>query len=457
MIDSLLADLAPPGATVTALAVDSEGAVLAKRNPDRVAAPASNVKLITAAAALESLSPDFQAATTVQAAGRIEDRVLDGDIHLIGGGAPDFDRAALRSLARAVEDQVDTVTGDLVLDTTLFEGPRYGPGRAWEDAQFAYGAPTTALSLDKNVASVRVAVDAAGDVEIDVEPATSVINIDVSELVTEKDTPDGTADADGSRVTTDNGSTVRAESSDGSISVQGFLSRGEVCETLVPIRQPIEHTMRVAREALVDCGVVVKGGSIVKSEPESTLPDEGLTDLGTVRSAPLGELVRTMNVDSDNVIADTLARVVAADTTGTGSWSEWADLVRSRLDTLGVRSGHITDGSGLSRYNRLSARAMVTVLRHVAETPWATTFFKSLPEPGEGTLSERLHGLPVRAKTGSLTDARALSGRLLRNGEPIYFSLLVDGITRNATAVRERQDDVVRALAGCDSSPVHTS
>jgi D-alanyl-D-alanine carboxypeptidase/D-alanyl-D-alanine-endopeptidase (penicillin-binding protein 4) len=105
----------------------------------------------------------------------------------------------------------------------------------------------------------------------------------------------------------------------------------------------------------------------------------------------------------------------------------------------------------------LSARAMVTVLRHVAETPWATTFFKSLPEPGEGTLSERLHGLPVRAKTGSLTDARALSGRLLRNGEPIYFSLLVDGITRNATAVRERQDDVVRALAGCDSSPVHTS
>lgn len=451
MTNCRLADLGPPGSTVSAIAVDGKGTVLAQRNPDKVVAPASNVKLLTTAVALDCLAPDFRAATTVQSSGRIVNGHLYGNLRLVRGGAPDFDRADLQTLANAVGGRVDTVTGSLILDTALFEGAQYGPGRAWEDAEFAYGAPTTALSLGKNVVTLQVSVDENGDVSAVLEPPSPVIEPDISELTVEGE---GSSEQTGPKRCSEERAdhpTVRADPCDGLVRVVGSLSRGDEFETRVPVRQPIEQTKRVAAAALEDAGVTIDGVRVTGAKTRPGRDDTSLTELGATRSAPLSELLRTMNVESNNFVADTLARLVAAHETGAGSWSAWTDLVSEWLASLGVETGRITDGSGLSRYNRLSARAIVTVLRNVADSPWSETAFESLPEPGEGTLSDRLHDLPVRAKTGTLTDARALSGRVLLNGDPVYFSLLVDDITQADGSVRERQDDVVRALAGRDS------
>jgi D-alanyl-D-alanine carboxypeptidase/D-alanyl-D-alanine-endopeptidase (penicillin-binding protein 4) len=456
MTDYRFADLGPPGATVSAIAVDETGTVLAKRNPDTVVAPASNTKLVTAAVALDSLSPDFRVATTVQTSGRIVDDQLYGDVRFIGRAAPDFDRADVRSLARAVGDRVDTVTGDVVLDTTFFEGAEYGPGRAWEDARFAYGAPTTALSVGKNVVSLRVSVDAAGGVSTVTEPATPVVEVDIGEFTVRERPSSGAADTDARSGAPADSLSTRAEPCTGDVHVSGTLPKGGDFETRVPVRRAIEQVKHVVSEALADAGVAVHGDPVTGAKPHSSGTDATPTQLGSVTSAPLADLLRTMNVESNNVVADTLARGVAAHATGTGSWSAWAEVVRDELDALGVESGRIADGSGLSRYNRLSARTMVTVLRHAADSPWCETFFESLPVPGEGTLSDRLHGVSVRAKTGTLIDTRALSGRLRRNGESVYFSLLVDDITRDRSAVRENQDAVVRALAGHDGCGAHT-
>lgn len=440
-------ELGAPGATVSALAVDADGTVLAERNPDRAVAPASNVKLVTTALALEELGPDFRFETAVRAAGETVDGRLEGDLRLVGAGAPDFGRGDLRSLAAGVADRVDHVTGDLVLDTGLFEGPQYGPGRTWEDAQFAYGAPTTALSVDGNTVSLRITADGSGDVVATVDPPSPVVDPRVDVTVVEDSAPRDVADrvastGDGEGPTP----SVRADPCDGLVRVEGDLPTGGEFETDVPVRRPVEQVGRVARSALGDAGTTVDGDPVIEAGSRSA-DERPSRALATVRSAPLSEILRGMNVHSDNVTADTLARVVAAHATGTGSWSAWEDLVDERLAALDVETARIRDGSGLSRYDRLTARGVVALLCHAGEREWSTTFFGSLPTPGAGTLTGRLGDLPVRAKTGTLTGARALSGRIQRDDGPVYFGLFVGGVTRDADRITDRLDAVVRSLA----------
>lgn len=448
MTAALPSDLAPPGASVSVLAVDGDGNVLAQRDPDRLVAPASNVKLLTAAVAFATLSPEYRMETAVQAAGRTVNRHLYGDVRLVAGGAPDFDRADLEALAADVGDRVDTVTGDLVLDTSLFEGVQYSRGRAWEDAQYAYGAPTTALSLGKNVVSVSVTVSRDGDASVEVDPPSPVVVPDVDVTATgERDRGDAT-DSEAASSNRDDAVTARADPCGGVVRIDGDLSPGESFETPVPVRRPLEQSGQVARDAFAAAGVEIHGDLVIDAARNSSRRHGDSAELASVSSAPLAELCREMNVESDNVVADTLARSVAARATDAGSWSAWADQVSAWLEGLGAESGRVVDGSGLSRYNRVSARTVVAVLRQAADSEWGDQFYDSLPGPGEGTLADRLHGVPVRAKTGTLTDARALSGRVERDGAPVYFSLLVDGITDDDAPVRARQDDVVRELAG---------
>lgn len=436
MTDHGLRVVGPPGAIVSALAVDEDGTVLAEHHPDRAVAPASNVKLVTTALALEVLGPDYRIETILGTTAKQVEGRLDGDLRLVGGGAPDLDRADLRRVLTRAGESIDRVTGDLVLDTTLFNGGPYAPGRAWEDAQYAYGAPTSALFVDRNTSTLTVESDNTGVVDTTVKPSSPTLDPQLDIRVPETGCGEDAGETD---------LTVRAEACDGVVSIEGDLIAGDTVVTDVPICRPDTHLQKVMASLLADAAIDVEGDVIWERE-QSRLESES-TPLSTVQSAPLSNLLRDMNVTSDNVTADTLARVVAAHATGEGSWTAWEDVVADRLQSLGVEAGRIADGSGLSRYNRLSARGVLTLLRHADAQEWGSAFFDSLPKPGEGTLADRLGDLPVRAKTGTLTDVRALSGRISRGDGSVFFALLVDGITRDADGVRDAQDAVVRSLA----------
>jgi D-alanyl-D-alanine carboxypeptidase/D-alanyl-D-alanine-endopeptidase (penicillin-binding protein 4) len=93
------------------------------------------------------------------------------------------------------------------------------------------------------------------------------------------------------------------------------------------------------------------------------------------------------------------------------------------------------------------ARGVVALLEWVGDRPWTDVFYGSLPRPGEATLADRLDGVTVAAKTGTLTGVRALSGRVGNGREAIRFAALVGGLAVNEKSVRDRQDDLVRELA----------
>lgn len=434
-IERALGRLSPPGATVSVLARAADDVVVAAAAPDRVLSPASNTKLITAALSLDRLGPDHRFETTVAASGSMADRRLDGDLVLQGSGAPDLTPADLSDLADSVSDAVDHVAGDLVCDVTRFTGPQLGPGRVWADEHHPYGARSSALAVSSNLVEVTVTSTDDG-VVVSVEPETDVVDVHVDALTASGSESDGDPALD-----------IGTGRDGGGVQVRGTIPPDGAETVRVPVRAPVRHCGSVARDALAAAGVEVTG--------ELRIVDDRHVEtdavLGTIESAPLRKLVRAMNVDSDNFVADQLARTTVATATGEGSWDAWTESVSEQFAALGIESVRIRDGSGLSRYNRLPARGLVALMEWATNQPWGDAFFASLPRPGEGTLTDRLQDVPVVAKTGTLTGTRALSGRVGTGGDAIFFSILVGNITVDAEAVRDRQDELVRALAAAYS------
>lgn len=435
-IERALGRLSPPGATVSLLAVRPvDDAVVAAAAPDRALSPASNTKLITAALSFDRLGPDHCFETTIAASGSMADRRLDGDLVLRGSGAPDVTPADLSDLADSVSNVVDQVGGNLVCDVASFTGPQLGPGRVWADEHHPYGARSSALAVSGNLVDVTVTSTVDGMV-VSIEPETDVVDIHVDPLTASGSDSDGDPALD-----------IGINRDDRGIQVHGTIPPDETETVRVPVLAPVRHCGLVARDALAAAGVEVTGDLRIVDDHHT----ETDAMLDTVESAPLRKLVRTMNVESDNFVADQLARGTAAAVTGEGSWDAWTELVSERFAALGIESVRVRDGSGLSRYNRLPARGMVALMEWATNQPWSDAFFASLPGPGEGTLTDRLQGVPVVAKTGTLTGTRALSGRVGTGADAIFFSVLVGDITVDAEAVRDGQDELVRALAAACS------
>lgn len=443
-IDRVLGEVAPPGASVSALAVRAvDGTVIAAVDPGRAVAPASTTKLLTGALALEWLGPAHRFETTIATSGTIEDNVLVGDLVLRGTGAPDLDADDLAGMAADLGNRLDRVEGDLVCDTARFVGPQRGPGRVWSDDHHAYGARSSALALCGNVVDVTVTVSDRGDtpadgISLSVDPRSDALSF-VADVGIETEpggsATDPAAGDDGSDLT------ARADCT-GRIRVTGTVPPGTDRTLTIPVPVPVEHCGHATLDALASAGVEVTG--------ECRIAEEGVVadrTLAAVESAPVRDLIGPMTVTSDNFVADQLARAVSAATAGEGSWDAWETTVRDHLDSLEVVAGRVCDGSGLSRYNRLPARALVAHFDWADRQDWSDVFLGSLPEPGAGTLSDRLDGVPVIAKTGTLTGARALAGRVAHGTDAVYFGLLVGDITVDEDAVTDRQDAFVRALA----------
>lgn len=460
-IDAATAALRPPGTSVSVLAVSRDGRMLAAASPDRCLPPASNAKLVTAGLALDRLGPDYRFETRLRADGDRVEREHQGDLVLVGTGAPDFDTDDVTTLADGVADRFDSVEGDLVLDGTVFSGSQLGPGWSWDDEQHGYGARSSAVVLERNRVTVTLDPTAVGGDPtendgascVSVVPRSAALSIDVTLDRGDEATLDARTDHDtGTIHVSGTVPTVADRSGGGSAKndrteVERTRTDSATSETLsatAPVPTSERHCGNVLERALAERGVTIDGRVRVADEPRHF--DDSFAVV--VRSAPVIDLIREMNVPSDNFVAAQLARTVAAEAgeENEASWEAWRGVVGDHLTALGAGRDCLRDGSGLSRYNRLSAQTLVTHLQWVDDQPWADRFFGSLPTPGEGTLESRLDGVDVRAKTGTLTGTRALSGIVAREGvTDVLFCVLQYGLTEDDSC--NRQNRFVRALA----------
>lgn len=189
----------------------------------------------------------------------------------------------------------------------------------------------------------------------------------------------------------------------------------------------------------------------------------GARELGHVDSPPLSRLVEFMLTESDNVIAEALARQVAIARTQPASFEGAAAAMKTVLGELGLPTAQygLVDGSGLSRSDRLSAGLLTSVLALAARPDNARlhSIFSGLPVAGySGTLQLRFDTAATggaaagnaRAKTGSLSGVSSLAGIVVdADGRALAFAILADAANKGTTPAQESMDRIVAALAGC--------
>jgi D-alanyl-D-alanine carboxypeptidase/D-alanyl-D-alanine-endopeptidase (penicillin-binding protein 4) len=426
------------------------GRLLYARNPEKHFRPASTLKLVTAAAALDALGPEARFRTTVETAARLDARGrLLGDLFLVGRGDPNLSArfspgrptAAFEELADALlAAGVRRIEGRLVGHEGEFRGERRGADWTWEDLVWSYGAEVSALSFSDNTAELSLLPgDQPGDPALlDATPASAYYAVDCSATTTPARTKQE----------------LRVERDPGSnrIRLSGTIPIGETWQGSVALEDPARFAATVFGEVLQAKGIRVTGPVATSSDP---LP-AGARVLAAHDSPPLSEDLKVINKESQNLHTEMLLRALGRRTKGEGSVAAGHAAVSDFLARIGVSptAFGLQDGSGLSRTDLVDPHGLVQLLAAMDRHPQAEAFRESLAIMGvDGTLKDRLRGTAaegnVRAKTGTLHLSNALAGYLSRaSGERIAFAIVVNNHTGPAYEAVAAIDDVVKVLVG---------
>lgn len=431
------------------------GEVLYERAADRRFVPASNAKLVTAAVSLHELGPAYRWTTRLLAAGSVADDTLRGDLWIVGGGDPLLTRDEVRSWADTLARRgVRHVEGDVVGDDRAFREPRWGEGWTWEDLHAGWGAGVTALQLHP------VGIDAV------LQPGTrpgAPASLHVR-------TPGPPPPPRPAVRTGAEGSSVRLHILPEEESARPVLS-GWVPADADSVRlrlapgHPTRYFLDFLESRLDSAGVTV-AGEFRRARRGEAPPPEGEaqpTDGGGRRVAwtveqgsdSLGAVLPELLKPSDNQIAENLLRTLGREEGRQGSAEEGLEVLADRVHEWGISPDafRLVDGSGLSRYNEITPRAMVRLLRTAWRLPHHDLFRDALPLAAEdGTLRGRLLGTPaagnLRGKTGSLSSVRALSGYVEDgDGETLIFALFVNGFAGPGDVAEALEDLLVEQLS----------
>ncbi len=344
---------------------------------------------------------------------------------------------------------VRRITGDLVADESYFRGVRFGYGWEWNDLQWSYGAEVSALSVDDNVVLIRVAPATKPGIPcaISIVPATSYVRIVNRTRTNPKSGPNdlGIYRAEGSNV----------------IDVWGHIPVGGTAYTgAVAVHDPAGMFGTLLRAALVRRQIVVSGEVTSvdsRTREDSPFDPSRAVEIAFLESDSLADVVHETNKVSQNLYAELLLRTVGRVTgppDATSSESAGIVALMELLKSIGVDTSAIAldDGSGLSRGNYVTPAATVGLLAWTRTQSFGELYASSLPEAGsDGTLEHRfgntLAAGRVRAKTGTLGDASALSGFLTtRSGKNVVFSIMANNAPGDPRDLRKAIDSVVMEL-----------
>jgi serine-type D-Ala-D-Ala carboxypeptidase/endopeptidase (penicillin-binding protein 4) len=420
-------------------------------NAGKLMLPASNMKIVTLAAAAEKLGWDYTYETRVVTTGAVNDGVLNGDLVVVGSGDPSLvaadgmaDRVFGDWTQRLKQRGIRTINGRVVGDDNGFEKETLGFGWMWDDLPDDYSAGVGALQFNESAVRVMVmpgpaAGDAAG---ISVTPGGSGLRI-VSAVTT--------AAAGGS-------ASISTRRLPGSMTLElrGSIPAGAAASALnVSIDNPTQFFVSALRTALIANGIDVRGPAVDVDDVSDAPAIERATVIVSYRSPPLSTLAMRLMKISQNQYAETLLKTVGAAPGVVPTTAAGRSAAQAIFERWGVKADALIqrDGSGLSRYDLVTPEALVTILTHIDRDPRLKEPFQtSLPIGGGEGLASRMKGTPaegnVRAKTGSMTGVRGLSGYVTAaDGEPLVFSILANNFEIPATSVNQTTDAIVIRLA----------
>lgn len=441
------------GGSVSVYIADLDtGEELGSFRSDQPMVPASTMKLLTTGAALQLLGSDFTFRTKLILDESVSPPLLiiqgDGDPALgdpaiFIGETPGVELGMLfDQISHALQAaDVDTL-GGIIIDDRVFDRTYTHP--AWPEDQLNrwYCAQVGGLNFNTNVINVYTQPSRSGAPSVRIEPDAYWVQLRVKA----KSNSSSRDTAWVSRPTKSNSFTVH-----GNVS-----SKSEIP---VAIDTPPLFAGRVLAAALAERGITL-GGDRTSAVDAVRLVDNGehLEESRTIAiiTTPMADVMRRINTNSHNLYAEALLKRIGHEiTSDPGSWENGAAVLRMTLaEQLGAEAAEsttISDGSGMSRDNRVTAQTFVKWLRMIARSDYWDAFESSLATPGEGTLRRRFTGedmaTSIFAKSGYLTGTYALSGVLEhpRSGQRIAFSIMLNDVRAGSTASNAKPliDDIV--------------
>jgi D-alanyl-D-alanine carboxypeptidase/D-alanyl-D-alanine-endopeptidase (penicillin-binding protein 4) len=487
-----------------------DGKTIYSQNEGQLFQPASNTKMFTTATALALLGPQTTFTTKVVAKGTFSTPGrLVGDVVLIGAGdanlsgrpipyvppamrpkvAPGQEPLPGPPALRYLEEMADqiaktglkVVNGDIVGDDTLYPWEPYPQDWSIDDAVWGYGAPVSALAINDSQLRMTIAPGSApgAPASVTLDPIAPYYTVDLSALTT------GPVRS-GSHVQVERAVGSKVLRVYGSIAVDASPDEEEIA-----IHDPAEYAAVALKSMLEARGILVTG--IARAKHRISNDDRGFlqashesipnmdwnktyspatpasactancaaaeTALAQHISPPLLEDMVVTNKVSQNLHAEMFLHNVGAAVLGDGSIVNGARVVRAFLTTrAGIDPDDFVffDGSGLSGHDLVAPRATARLLQFASTQPWFADWKRTLPVGGEdGSLVERFGKSAMKdhvfAKTGTLGEARALSGYIdCASGKTVIFSIMVSAHTPGTSADRIAMDKIVELIGAAE-------
>ena len=443
-IETVLNDplLAPSNIGIKVVSVKT-GEILFESGADKLYHPASTMKLLTAAAALVKLKPNYRFHTTLYAEG-IEGSRVQGNVYLKGRGDPLFAVEHLENMIEPlVQSGVKEIDGDIVVNDAYFDDVPKGKGWMWDDGPIGgYYAHQSALTINHNGVTVTVSpgADIGAPVRFRLDPPTEYLKV-LNDAVTVA------ASETGNLLIERQTEPVPANV----LTIRGFVPVGQdAVHRRVDIVKPVLFCGTLFREALARNGISVHG--VVR---QGVVP-VGAVEIAVHTSLPLSLIIRKMNKRSDNLIAELLLKTIGAEMIGLPGTAQKGLRVTSEfLGEAGMANAQsaLADGSGVSRYNLLSASMLTNLLVYMFQDfSVMPEYLMSLPVAGvDGTLSWRMKDMRsdgvLRAKTGTLRGVTTLAGyAMTADGEILAFAMLMSHYVGSSNPRRALQDKIGNIL-----------
>lgn len=439
-LDSLLA---VPFFDTTLISVNIFDATTKKnlysKNDKMLLHPASNMKILTTAAALIFLGKDYKFETNIYYTGNIANGVLEGDFYFKGGANPDFTTSQLDSLIKKIKQKgINKISGRIVGDVSMMDSLFWRSGWMWDDDPSTDEAYLTPLTINDNGIKV-VVTKSNGGVSVSTIPHVSFLEIN-NELTFYPDSA--------SKLTV----TRNWVSRDNMIIVKGNIGKKFSTQTsTINLFSPEKYFLQLAKERMDSAGIIVEDGIAFAPVPIYA------SDLGR-HEISFNEIIDNLNKQSDNLSTELTLSALALKF---GDKPASAENGIKAIDSLVILAGfspmnyRFVDGSGVSHYNLVSAELLCGVLKYMYQyqPELCNILIRSFPISGvDGTLERRMRNTSaeknVKAKTGTLSGVSNLSGFVTAiNGHQIIFSILTQNQVRKTARVIEYQNKICEFLA----------
>jgi len=416
---------------------------LIESKPQLSLVPASILKVVTTATALEVFGPDFRFQTTLSYSGNLRNDTLFGDLQIIGGGDPTLGseyfpetKTFQEKWIQALKDKnIKVITGNLVLDASIYESQSIPETWIWEDIGNYYGAGASGISAFDNLYEIHMkSENVAGKQTRIIGIIPEIPNLELTNEVLSSDINSDQAYVFGSPM--ENRRVIR-----------GTIPKNQT-DFVVKASVPDSSALLASefRKNLTKSGISLSGETkYKKAKAEST-------QLFVIQSPTLREIIKVTNHESVNLFAEHLLKHLAFQKTGFGTTKDGCNFVTQFWKDKGLNMNgfFMNDGSGLSRFNVVTANQMVAILDYMkTKSKYSNDFYKSLAAVNNGTLTifteANFPNNCLRAKSGSMTRVRCYAGYLTSiSGRELSFTIMLNNFScSQKEATREIEELLV--------------